>query len=77
MKIEELKSILSKEDVVTNITELDKDKVYLFHINRECFLTKSYLITFLQDWLDKNGVKYCLMEDGAISNIYELDPKEV
>ena len=75
--MEELKSILSKEDVVTNITELDKDKVYLFCLNRECLLAKSYLVTFLKDCLDKNGIKYCLMEDGLISSIYELDPKEV
>ena len=35
------------------------------------------MITFLRDWLEKNGVKYCLMEDGQISGIYELDPEEV
>ena len=75
--MEELKNILSKEDVVTNITELDKDKLYLFCINKECLSTKSYLVTFFKDWLEKNDVKYCLMGDGLISGIYELDPKEV
>ena len=77
MEIKELKSILSKKNVVTNITELDKDKFYLFCFNREFLLTQSYLVTFLRDCLDKSGVKYCLMEDGLISNIYELDLKEV
>ena len=35
--MEEVKNILSNENVITNVTELDKDKFYLFCINKECF----------------------------------------
>lgn len=75
IEMEKLKNILSKENVITNIAELDKNKFYLFYIKQECFLMTDLIIS-LKDLLDKNGIKYILVGDGLISSIYKLDPEE-